>query len=122
MKRLEDMTLLQRCVLAVIIFVVIVVLISLIGYFSKSEAEQAKPLDLYGDVPLDAVLLPIDRKALDEAYRSHAIKLFTVWLTDGARDATHFRNGLRISRNAYDIAAKAIAAREQTLKQQEQAK
>jgi hypothetical protein len=90
--------------------------------YSAAQTQTTKPLDLYGDVPLDAVLLPIDRKALDEAYRGHLIKLFNVWLTDGAKDATHFRNGLRIARNAYDIAAKAITKREEMLKQQEQAK
>jgi hypothetical protein len=102
---------------------IILLLIGAIAYrYSAAQPQSAKPLDLYGDTPLDAVLLPIDRKALDEAYHGHLIKLWNVWLTDGAKDATRFRNGLHISRNAYDIAAKAIAVREQVLKQQEQAK
>jgi hypothetical protein len=106
-----------------IIVIIVLLLIGALAYrYSAAQAQITKPLDLYGDVPLDAKLLPIDRQALDEAYRQHLIKLFNIWLTDGAREATRFRNGLHISRNAYDIAAKAIAAREQVLKQQEQAK
>jgi hypothetical protein len=104
-----------------ILVMVILMILAAIGYISgrwyiePSAAAPQAQVDLYGDVPLDAILLPIDRKALDEAYHGHLIKLWNVWLTDGAKEATRFRNGMRIARGAYQQATEAIAKREQEL-------
>jgi hypothetical protein len=106
-----------------ILVVVILIVLAVIGYMAgrwyiePSQAQQAR-IDLYGNVPLDAVLLPIDRKALDEAYHAHLVRLWNVWLTDGAKDSSRFRNGLRITRGAYHEAIEALAKREQLLKEQ----
>lgn len=103
-----------------ILVVIVLMILAAIGYMSgrwyiePSEAQQTR-INLYGNVPLDATLLSIDRKALDEAYHAHVIRLWNVWLTDGAKDATRFRNGLRIARGAYHEAIEAIAKREQEL-------
>jgi hypothetical protein len=110
------------------VVLVILLLLAAVGFLSGrweawgAPAKVITDINLYGDVPLDAQLLPIDRQALDEAYHAHLIKLFTVWLTDGAKDATRFTNGLRITRGAYQQAAQAITKREQELKQREQGK
>jgi hypothetical protein len=125
LRNLQDMTIGQRVVLTFLIVLVVLIALALFGYLTGGwdvQAEPRLPLDLYEGIPLDAQLLPIDRKALEQAYHNHVVKLFTVWLTDGAKDATHFRNGLRISRGAYQLADQALIKREQALKQQEQAK
>jgi hypothetical protein len=112
----------ESWIIGFLVAVVILLLLAAVGYLS-GRWDQAlggpRTVDLYGDLPLDAKLLPIDRKALDEAYHAHLIKLFNVWLTDGARDATRFKTGLGIARNAYHIAAQAIAKREHDLAETE---
>jgi hypothetical protein len=80
-----------------------------------AAAPQQEEPQLYEGVPLDAMLLRLDKRALDEAYHTHLIKLFSVWLAEGARDATHFTNGLRIARKSYYTAAAQIAKRDQEL-------
>jgi hypothetical protein len=107
-----------------VLVVVILMMLAAVGYISgrwyiePSTAAPQAQIDLYGDVPLDAVLLPIDRAALTEAYRGHLIRLWNVWLTDGAKDASRFRNGLKIARGAYHQAAEAIAKREEVERQE----
>jgi hypothetical protein len=102
-------------VLAVLLILAAVGFLSGRWYIEPSAAAPQAQVDLYGDVPLDAILLPIDRRALDEAYHGHLVKLWNVWLADGAKEATRFRNGLRIARGAYHQATEAIAKREQEL-------
>lgn len=116
-KLLTELTLPQRIALTVIIVLIILFALAGFGYFSGGWDVQAEPrtVDPYGELPLDAVLLPIDKRALETAYSAHLTKLWTVWLTDGAKDATHFRNGLRIARGAYRQAADGIAKREEEL-------
>lgn len=82
------------------------------------QAEPA-PIELYQGVPLDAKLLQLDKRALDEAYHGHLIRLWNVWLTDGAKEAHRITNGLRIARQAYQQAAQQIAKRERELMQQQ---
>lgn len=79
------------------------------------SAQQRPPpseIDLYTDVPLDAKLLQLDKRALDEAYHAHILKLWSVWLSGGAKDPKFFQNGLANARRAYNQAAKQISARE----------
>jgi hypothetical protein len=114
MKKLEDMTLGQRIVVTFIIVIIILFALALCGWMTGGWEVEARS-DLYGDVPLDAQLLPTDRKALDEAYRAHLIKLWNVWLSDGAKDATYFRKGLIIARGAYAQADQALTKREKEL-------
>jgi hypothetical protein len=73
---------------------------------------QPQNTNIYGDLPLDDQLLRLDRRALDVAYEQQLIKLFGIWLADGARDAAPITNGLRNARRAYNIAATQIAKRE----------
>jgi hypothetical protein len=109
----NELTLPQRVVLTLVIVFVILFAFTAFGYF------QGKELDLYQGIPLDEKLLQLDRRALDEAYHAHVIKLWNVWLSDGAREAQRITNGLRIGRESYAQAAAQITKREQ---QQEQRK
>lgn len=61
------------------------------------------------------VFVNLDRLALEEAYHDQVVKLFGVWLKEGARDPTYFSNGLRNARRAYVQASDQIAKREQQL-------
>jgi hypothetical protein len=112
-------------IIAFLVVVVILMLLAAVGFLSgrwyiePSAAAPQGQVDLYGDVSPDAKLLPLDRKALDDAYYAHLIKLWTIWLTDGAKDATRIRNGLKITRGAYHQAAESIAKREQEMLEQE---
>ena len=117
MKLPEDMTIGQRIVLTFVIVLVILFALALFGWSTGrwDEAPAAEP-DLYGYLPLDEHLLRQDRRALDDAYNDHVVKLFIVWLTQGAeKDASQFRNGLRITRRAYNQAAQGILKREQEI-------
>jgi len=81
---------------------------------------QAQPnvsMQLYEGIALDAGLLHLDKRALDEAYHAQMVKLFGVWLASGApADATNFRRGIGIARRAYGAAAGQIAEREKALR------
>jgi hypothetical protein len=89
----------------------------LIALAFKTMAQQPKePPPLYENIPFDAGLLGLDRRALDEAYHEQLLKLFGVWLSSGApEDAKNFKNGLRIARRAYGQARDQIRKREAQL-------
>jgi hypothetical protein len=95
--------------------ILIVVLLMLAALTRWLDAEPKEP-DLYAGIPLDHELLEMDKTALEQAYHSHIIKLFEIWLTDGAREHSRFTNGLKITRNAYRMAKQQIEQREQQLK------
>jgi hypothetical protein len=120
----QDMTFGQRIALTFVIVLIILFALAFAGWMTGGwdESPAASPKlasseGLYDGISLDAELLLIDREALDQAYHNHLIKLWTVWLTDGAKDPTHFRRGLMISRDAYKKAHEAIAKREEILKE-----
>jgi hypothetical protein len=77
-----------------------------------------KEVELYRGIPFDEHLLELDQKALEESYRAHLVKLWAVWLSDGARNSANIKNGLRISRESYHQAAAEIKRREQQIQQE----
>jgi hypothetical protein len=82
-------------------------------------AEIPTTKDIYENLPFDAHLLPIERAALEEAFRLRIIKLWDVWLTGHqGKEATNFINGLRIAREGYHTALVQIDKRENALKEQ----
>jgi hypothetical protein len=114
MKTPEDMTLGQRIMLTFFIVLVILFALALFGWTTgRWDEAPGQDVDLYSGVPLDATLLWLDRRALDEAYHAQLLKLWGVWLVDGAKDPTRFKTGLANARRAYGLAAEAIAKREQ---------
>jgi hypothetical protein len=126
-KSLDELTLPQRIVVTFVIVVIILFALAAYGYFSgswdKADAQQSslRPVDLYGDTPLDATLLRLDRETLREAYQAQLLKLWGVWLATGApADATQFKNGMNNARRAYGLAAQALNKRERELLDEEQ--
>jgi hypothetical protein len=84
-----------------------------------SDAQTpSKDVELYRGIPFDEHLLELDKKALEDSYRAHLVKLWAVWLSDGARNSANIKNGLRISRESYHQAASEIGRRENQIKQE----
>ena len=119
---LGELTVGQRFLLTIIIVLVILFAMAAFGYFTggwEAQGEQAEP-QLYGDTPLDAVLIRLDKRALDQAYENRVMRLWEVWISPTTRDATSFTNGLKIARARYAEAAAAIGRRERQLIEMEQ--
>jgi hypothetical protein len=88
----------------------------LIALAFKTMAQQPPP-PLYEGITPDAGLLHLDERALDEAYHTQLVKLFGVWLSQGApQDAANMRRGLMIARRAYGQAHQQIVQREKELR------
>ena len=122
MRDLHELSLGQRILLTIIIVLVILFAMAAFGYFSggwEAQGEQAEP-QLYGDTPLDAVLIRLDKRALDQAYENRIMRLWEVWISPTTRDASSFSNGLKIARQRYTEAAAAIGRRERQLIEIEQ--
>lgn len=85
------------------------------GRWEEAPGQALTEVDLYGDQPLDATLLRLDRRALDEAYHAQLLKLWGVWLADGAKHPDNFQRGIANARRAYGLALQAITTREKSL-------
>jgi hypothetical protein len=124
MTPLESLSIWKRlCVAVAVVAVVILVIFGLSLTLDEAPGQPATSepaLTIYQGVPLDATLLRLDKRALDEAYHTQLLKLWGVWLASGAPDeAKNFITGLRIARRAYTQAASQIARRETELLEQE---
>jgi hypothetical protein len=106
----------ENWIIGFLLVVAVLMVLAAVGYFTgrwEALGAPAKETNLYGDVPLDATLLQLDRRALDEAYHAQLLKLWGVWLADGARHPDNFQNGLGNARRAYGLALQAIVKREE---------
>lgn len=93
----------------------------LVYLFTSATPAPRGDYDLYGDTPLDATLLRLDRDTLRDAYQAQLLKLWGVWLTSGApNDAVNFKTGMNNARRAYGLAAQALNKRERELLEEEQ--
>ena len=135
MRPLEQLSIGERIALTVIVVLVILFAMALMGWLTggwdqvssedgplfevQSDTSRKYVLTqepLYpDDIPLDARLLALDKRALDEAYHQQLLLLWSVFLKDGGRDTTRINNGLRIARSAYGIAQERIDAREKEI-------
>jgi hypothetical protein len=115
---LESLSLGKRVVILVVVVALALLLLFAFNRLLDGGAgaqQQPEPV-LYSGIPLDATLLRLDKRALEEAYHLALVRLFGVWLSQGApQDAHQIINGLRIARRAYNQAAQQIAKREQQL-------
>jgi hypothetical protein len=119
-KPLEELTIGQRLILIMVIALVILLAMAFVGWISGGwEAQGQQNEQLYGDAPLDAVLIRLDKRALDEAYHQRLIRLWEVWLSPTTRDASSFAGGLKLARQRYGEAATAISRRERQILEQE---
>jgi len=111
---LDELSWWQRGLLLIVIVTIIILALLVLG-----RAEQRDEI-LYGDTPLDAVLIRLDKHALDTAYEQRIIRLWEVWISPTTRDPSAFTNGLKIARQRYAEAAAAIGRRERQLIENEQ--
>ena len=112
----------HRFILIMLIVLIILFALAAFGYFTGGwEAEgQERQQPFYGDMPLDATLIKLDKRALDTAYEQRVVKLWEIWISPTTRDAINFTNGLKTARQRYSEAAIAIARRERQLLEQDQ--
>jgi hypothetical protein len=94
--------------------VLIALLLVAMAYRVNAQQRQspAQAPGFYEGLQLDAKLLALDKTALDEAYHQQLVKLWIIWVTDGAPAADRIKSGLRIARRAYDEARDSIQERE----------
>jgi len=118
---LENQSLGRRVVLTAALLILALLLLAMIGWLSGGwyEAqgapfEQKRVTYIYEGIALDAALLELDKRALEEAYHEQAKRLFTVWLT--TQEPKYFTTGIRRAREAYHQAAEQIARREDELR------
>jgi hypothetical protein len=109
---LEDFSFWARAIIAIAIVIIVLLMLYLAGSFAQAEPEEK----LYQGIPLDEHFLPLDKEALDAAYKDHLRLLFKVWLTDDVKVVHRINNGLRIARHAYAHAAEQIEIRERALR------
>ena len=102
----------------VIVVAAIIALASMLTWLPRAGDSQQQS-ELYEGIPMDATLLHLDKRALDEAYHQQLLALFGVWIRQqaGIVEAEKMRNGLRVARRAYNTAAAQIAKREAELLQ-----
>jgi len=140
MPTLESLPLWKRLLLALLVLLVVALFVLVLSASLDREAENrtefllasaySQPVptpepapNAYQGLPLDATLLRLDKRALDEAYHMQILKLFGVWLASGApTEAENFIKGLRIARRAYAQAATQITKRESQLLEEEHRK
>lgn len=123
MPPLETLSVGKRILLAaIIIAVTLLLLLFAISHFFVEPADAQGPPKgaaiLYEGVPLDAKLLALDKRALDEAYHAQLQKLWGVWLADGAKQSQYIKTGLAIARRAYGEVVEQIQVREKQIEQQ----
>jgi hypothetical protein len=111
-RHLEDLSMRARVGLVFAIVIIVLLMLYLAGSFAEAEPEEK----LYQGIPLDEHFLPLDKEALDLAYKDHLRVLFKVWLTDDIKVVHRINNGLRIARRAYAHAAEQIEIRERALR------
>ena len=112
----ENLPLRRRIVLAASAVLLVSVALASTDYLINglAGAEPGETL-LYEGIPLDATLLHLDKRALEEAYHQYLLLLFSIWLKSDIAEEQRIRNGLRKARKAYNAAAQQIAKREQEL-------
>jgi hypothetical protein len=96
----------------------IVIAIGIAAILIYAAEGQQREVELYKGVPFDAHLLALDKVALEKAYEQHLARLWNVWLSDGAKEASRISAGLLIARTAYRQAAEQISKREKREQQQ----
>lgn len=103
----------RRIIVAMMIVIIVLVVLFILGRLLGNV--DAQPEALYADIPIDAVLLRLDKRALDDAYSEQMRHLFNIWLRGQASSDKEITTGIRIARRAYNTAAAQIAKREQQL-------
>jgi|SRR5215467_12085304 len=126
MKRLEDLTVWQRLILAIaIVLAVFLLLLGLSRWFGEAAAQkipELPPLPPKGAfigkaTPWDQKMIDLDREALDLAYKDTIQHLFSVWTRDDEGQPARAIKGAIQARRAYILVSEGLDRREQELKE-----
>jgi hypothetical protein len=116
LKRLEDLSLTYRILLAAAVVIVTLLILFILNALFGEDA-QAQLLDQHPS-PYDARMLELDRDALDDAYHDTMMHLFAVWTRDESGQPGRAIKGANQARRAYlevkqalDMRSKAIQER-----------
>lgn len=114
MKPLEDCSLGQRIILTIIIVIIVLLLLAAIGYLTgRWDEADAQAIT---NSKWDSRIIELDKQALDEAYKTHIILIWTNWLKDGGPPTRH-QTGLAKTRSGYIASQLDIEKRERELRQ-----
>jgi hypothetical protein len=111
MRDLDEMDFSQRVILTLAIVAAALLLIFIIGYFSQEEAQGAASQQL--PTKWDDHLDMLERSALDDAFKLHIGKLYSIWVTDNYQPKIPPKalTGARNARDAYIRSMDAIENR-----------
>lgn len=124
MVRLEDLSLIKRIALAVVIVVCVLLLLMFASWLVNEPADaqglSIAPLPPKGAFvgkpsPWDQHLIELDRVALDDAYHDRIVILFSSWMRDDTDQPERISNGVRQARRAYILVRTAIEQRQKEL-------
>jgi hypothetical protein len=84
MPHLENLSIGHRIALTVVIVIAVILLLALVGYLSgRWEQAQAEEAPAYvAPIEYEPHMLELERKALDEAFIKHFVRLYDIWVTD----------------------------------------
>ena len=111
MKRLEDMSIGHRVALTVAIVLVILFALALCGYLTggwEDAGAATLPPSKY-----DKRIIELDRLALEQAYMTQIVHVFSIWVKDGLPPPQRAAVGFRNARQGYVDAMNEIERREQ---------
>jgi hypothetical protein len=113
MRDLDEMDFGQRVILTVAIVVAALLLIFIIGYFSREEAQGASSQQLELPTKWDDHLDMLERQAMDDAFKLQIGKLYSIWVTDNYQPKIPPKalTGARNARDAYIRSMEAIENR-----------
>jgi|SRR5215475_5588397 len=126
MKSLDEYKLSTRIITTVILILVILAVLSFIGWISGGwEAQgQAREQSVEPSLILtlpptkwDGKLLELDKQALDEAYIAKVKQLFDVWVREGLSSDEGAMKGHAQAQRAYLKAQRAVEIKEKILEE-----
>jgi len=112
-RSLEDMHVVQRILLAIIIVVIVTILLACVSYLSERRDAGA---EIRAEASKwDDHIDELEKQAIDEAFKRHIGQLYSVWVTDNyqPRIPPKALVGARNARDAYVRSMEAIEKREQ---------
>jgi hypothetical protein len=109
MRDLHELSLGQRVMLTAAIVIVLLLLLAAFGYLTgRWDEADAQAIT---NSKWDARMIELDKQALDEAYKTHLVLVWTNWLKDGGPPTRH-ATGFARARNGYIASMTEIEKRE----------
>jgi hypothetical protein len=112
MKRLEDLSLTHRVLLAIsIVVLVVLMLITLSRIIGDEATGQTKPPS-YEISEYELDMLQLEREGIDTAFKDQVTNVFAVWMKDPTGQPARAVVGVVQARKAYSAARKRLEERE----------